>query len=194
LPQLAELLQLAIETRQDYQSERHRQEQFEWEQQAASRLRIPDPVVFAGIKRADDLGTIRYGPHIGVAVSIPLFDRGQNRVAELEAALRRLSYRQEMLSGQIESEVRGAYEELQMRRQAVVEYRQQAGQPGIQLEQIAKLAYQEGELGILELLDAYRIRRQSVLLLLELTAVVKQAEINLERAIGRPVLNPEVLP
>ena len=81
-----------------------------------------------------------------------------------------------------------------MRCQAAAEYRLQLEQQGSQLEQIATLAYQEGEFGILELLDAYRIRRQSALRLLELTAVVKQVEINLEGAVGKPVLNPEVLP
>ena len=194
LPPLADLLQLASENRQDYQAEKQRQEQFRWEERAATRLRIPDPVVFAGIKRAEEPGGIRYGPHLGLSVSIPLFERGQNRVAELEAEMRRSSYRQEVLDQQIQSEVRGAYEELQMRRQASEEYRLRLEQQGAQLDQIARLAYQEGELGILELLDSYRIRRQSMLRILELNAASKQAEINLERAVGKPVLNPEVLP
>jgi len=194
LPPLADLLQLASENRQDYQSEQQRQEQFRWEERAASRLRIPDPVVFAGIKRAEEPGGIKYGPHLGFSIAIPLFERGQNRVAELEAEVRRSSYRQEVLDQQIQSEVRGAYEELQVRRQASDEYRLRLEQQGAQLEQIARLAYQEGELGILELLDSYRVRRQSLLRMLALNAASKQAEINLERAVGKPVLNPEVLP
>jgi cobalt-zinc-cadmium efflux system outer membrane protein len=83
---------------------------------------------------------------------------------------------------------------MQMRRQAAEEYRLRFDQEGSQLEQIAQTAYQEGELGILELLDAYRVRRQSNLRTWELTAAAKQAEIELERAAGKPVLNQEVLP
>jgi outer membrane protein, heavy metal efflux system len=81
-----------------------------------------------------------------------------------------------------------------MRRQAAAEYRLRFEQEGSELERIAQTAYQEGELGILELLDAYRVSRQSSLRALELFAASKQAEIELERAAGTPVLNPEVLP
>jgi hypothetical protein len=81
-----------------------------------------------------------------------------------------------------------------MRRQAAEEYRLRFDQEGSELERIAQAAYQEGELGILELLDAYRVRRLSRLRTLELATASKQAEIDLERAAGKPILNPEVLP
>ena len=81
-----------------------------------------------------------------------------------------------------------------MRRQAVEEYRLLFEEQGPQLERIAQVAYQEGEIGILELLDAYRVRRLSILRTLELTTATKQAEIGLERAVGKPVLNQEVMP
>ncbi len=187
------LLQLAIENRQDYQAEKRRQEQFRWEGRAASRLRIPDPAVVAGFKRAEEQAGSRYGPYLGISVAIPLFERGQNRVAEMDAEQRRSSYRQELLDLQIQSEVRGAYAELEMRRQTAEEYRLRLEQQGAQLQQIARFAYEEGELGILELLDSYRVRRLSLLRLAELSAAAKQAEINLERAVGKPVLNPSVL-
>ncbi|MBI4443818.1 MAG: TolC family protein [Acidobacteria bacterium] len=194
LQALADLLPLAFQNRQDYQAEKQLQEQFQWEERAAMRLRIPDPVFIAGLKRAAESGGVRYGPYVGFGISIPISDRGQTRVVELEAELRRSGYRREVLDQQIQSEIKGAYEAMQMRRQAAEEYRLQFEQQGPRLEQIAQIAYQEGELGILELLDAYRLRRLSSLRTLELTAASKQAEISLERAIGKPVFNPEVLP
>ncbi|MBI4460289.1 MAG: TolC family protein [Acidobacteria bacterium] len=194
LPPLSELLPLAVQNRQDYQAEKRLQERVQWEERAATRLRIPDPVFFAGIKRAEERGGIAYGPYLGFSVSIPVFDRGQNRVAELEAELKRSGYREEVLDQLIRSEVNGAYEVLQMRRQAEEEYRRQLGEQGPQLDRIAEVAYQEGEIGILELLDAYRVRRQTILRVLELTAARKQGELSLERVLGKPVLNPEVLP
>ena len=194
LPALADLLQLAFQSRQDYKAEKQVQEQFQWEERAASRLRIPEPVFFAGLKRTEESRGVRYGPYVGFGISIPIFDRGQTRVAELEAELRRSGYREEILDQQVQSEVKGAYEAMRMRRQAVEEYRLQFEEQGPQLERIAQVAYQEGELGILELLDAYRVRRLSILRTLELTAATKQAEIGLERAVGKPVLNREVLP
>ena len=194
LPPLSELLPHATENRQDYQAEKRLQERFQWEERAAIRLRIPDPVFFVGIKRAEEPRGIAYGPHVGFSVSIPVFDRGQDRVAELEAELRRSGYREEVLDQQIHSEVSGAYEVLQIRWQAEEEYRGQLEEQGPLLDRIAEVAYQEGEIGILELLDAYRVRRQAVLRVLELTAARKQGEISLERVIGKPVLNPEVWP
>ena len=62
------------------------------------------------------------------------------------------------------------------------------------MEHIAHAAYQEGEVGILELLDAYRVNLVSRLRSLEFTSAAKQAEIDLERVAGAPVLNSEVLP
>ncbi|MBI2818793.1 MAG: TolC family protein, partial [Acidobacteria bacterium] len=194
LPPLSELLPFAIQNREDYQAEKKLQERFQWEERAATRLRIPDPVFFVGIKRAEEPGRIAYGPYLGFSVSIPVFDRGQTRVAELEAELRRSGYREEILDQQIRSEVNGAYEVLQMRRQAEEEYRRQLEEQGPQLDRIAEVAYQEGEIGILELLDAYRVHRLSILRTLELTAASKQAEISLERAVGKPVMNQEVMP
>ena len=194
LPSLPDLLQMALQNRQDYQAENQQQEQFQWEERAATRLRIPDPVFSVGFKRAEESRGIRYGPYVGFGFSIPIFDRGQTRVAELEAELRRSSYRREVLDQQIQTEIAGAHQAVQLRRQAAEEYRLRFDEQGSELERIAQAAYQEGELGILELLDAYRVRRQSSLRTLELATASKQAEIELERAAGKPVLNPEVLP
>jgi cobalt-zinc-cadmium efflux system outer membrane protein len=76
----------------------------------------------------------------------------------------------------------------------LVDYRAGLQAQGRQLEQIARAAYQEGEIGILELLDAYRVSLQSRLRSLDLASAARQAEIELERVVGEPVLNPEVLP
>ena len=55
---------------------------------------------------------------------------------------------------------------------------------GPELVKIATVAYQEGEIGILQLLDAYRTQRQAQLRMLEIQAAVKEAQIELERAVG----------
>ena len=43
-------------------------------------------------------------------------------------------------------------------------------------------------MGILELLDSYRVTRRSLLRLLELEALAKEAQIELDRAVGEEVL------
>jgi len=101
LPLLTDLIELALETRQDYQAEQQHQEQFRWEERAADRLRIPDPVFSVGFKRAEGVGGLHYGPYVGFSLSLPVFDRGKTRVAELEAELRRSSYRREAMDRRI---------------------------------------------------------------------------------------------
>ncbi len=62
------------------------------------------------------------------------------------------------------------------------------GEKSTELAQIAQVAYQEGEQGILELLDAYRVALLSQRRALELLAAAKRAEIELDRAVGEEVL------
>ena len=64
----------------------------------------------------------------------------------------------------------------------------QLGAPTQRLADIAQLAYQEGELGILELLDAYRVGLFSRLRSVELLGAARKAEIELDRAAGQEVI------
>ena len=82
----------------------------------------------------------------------------------------------------------GAAEALQLRKTAIAQYRSEVNALGADLSRITRLAYQEGEVGILELLDSYRVTRQSLLRLLELEALAKEAQIELDRAVGEEVL------
>jgi len=49
---------------------------------------------------------------------------------------------------------------------------------------IANVAYQEGEIGILQLPDAYRLQRQEQLRLIAIQAAVKEVQIEVERVAG----------
>ena len=194
LPPIPDLVGIALQHRADYQAEEQQQVQLKWERQAATRLRIPDPVFFVGLKRSEEPRGVGYGPYVGFSFPIPIFDRGQTRIARAEAELRRSQLQHRALEQRIVAEVEGAYHAVNLRHRAEEQYRHQLEEEGPQLEQIAEVAYQEGELGILELLDAHRVRRQSRLRALELAAAAKEAEINLERVVGEFILNKGVLP
>ncbi len=75
-----------------------------------------------------------------------------------------------------------------MRKSAVEQYRTEVNQTGVDLNRIVRVAYQEGEVGILELLDSYRITRQALLRLVDLEALAKESQIDLDRAVGEEVL------
>lgn len=180
-----ELTQRALSIRDDYRAEQVRLEQYRLEQRAAERLRFPEPALNAGLKRADvgQRGTVN-GPVIGITVPLPLFNKGQTEVARYSAEQERASARLEVLARQIRAAVEGATEAFHTRQAALDEYRSRLAESGPELVRIATVAYQEGEIGILQLLDAYRVQRQAQLRMLEIQAAVKEAQIELERLVG----------
>jgi cobalt-zinc-cadmium efflux system outer membrane protein len=189
VPAVDSLLQRALAHRSEYLVEQRRIEQYRLEGRAAERLRYPEPVATAGVKRGDVAPGIREtASAIGITIPLPLFNNGQTEVARWQAEQDRAAARQSVLERRIRAEVTGAAEGLQLRRAAIAQYRTEVNQLGADLSRITRLAYQEGEVGILELLDSYRVTRQSLFRLLELEALAKEAQIELDRAVGEEVL------
>ena len=50
------------------------------------------------------------------------------------------------------------------------------------------MSYEEGAIGILELLDSYRVNRQALLRLADLESMAKEAQIELDRVVGAEVI------
>ena len=180
-----ELTQRALAVRDDYRAEQRRLEQYRLEQRAAERLRFPEPILNAGLKRAE-VGQrgLANGPVFGITVPLPLFNKGQAEVARYSAEQERAAARLDVLARQIRAAVEGAIQAFTIRQRARDEYRSQLAESGPELVRIANVAYQEGEIGILQLLDAYRVQRQTQLRLIEIQGAVKEAQIEVERVVG----------
>ncbi len=188
LPSVAELVARALEIRGDYRAEQEQLERYRFERRAAERQRIPEPVVNAGIKRVRTPGMVDSGYTVSLTLPIPLFNRGQTEAARARAAYERTQAERLALQQQIETDVKAAYAAARLRRRIADDYVRELGEKGVELSRIAQIAYQEGEQGILELLDAYRVALLSQLRALELLAAAKRAEIELDRAVGEEVL------
>ena len=67
------------------------------------------------------------------------------------------------------------------------QYRDEVSQTGVDLNQV-RVAYQEGEVGILELLDSCRVTRQALLRLVDLEALAKESQMDLDRARVDPMI------
>lgn len=152
-----------------------------FEAEAARRLRLPSPNVFGGVKRADDDGGRETGSVVGLSLSIPLFDVGGRDVARWTAERARIDVERASRESRIRSEIASASAALSMRQTAVSQ-----DQPGAaeELVQIAEVAYREGEVGILELLDAVRTASRARIRSIDLRLDVRLAQIALERAVG----------
>ena len=188
LPSLLEAFETALGTRSDYRVETERLEQLRLEHEAANRLRIPNPVVSGGLKRADLGGNYVEGPVVAVGIDLPLFDKGQADRALAVAKSERVRARQRVLEDQILADVRSTHDTLRIRRRIAQEYGDQMGGRTSELLEIARIAYEEGELGIFELLGALGDEQRTRLRLWDLQAEAKLAEVDFDRSVEREIL------
>jgi cobalt-zinc-cadmium efflux system outer membrane protein len=175
------LLTRAISTRAELRALHRLADHAEWEAVAARRTRLPAPTLFGGLKRADDETGREHGGVVGVSVSVPLFDRGGREVARWQAERSRVEAERASIEQQIRSEITRASETLALRQAVLSEDAESAGD---ELTQIAEVAYREGEVGVLELLDAVRTASRARSRSIGLRLDARLAQIALERAVG----------
>ena len=178
------LVQRALATRADYRALELSAEQWGTERRAAERLRYPGAEINAGLKRTGADRARESGYAVTATMVVPLFNRGQAQVARAAAARARVDAERQALRGTIESEVRAAHVAAARYRALADRYRATSVAPAAELVAIADAAYEEGEYGILELLDAHRVTLGAQLRLLELSAAARGAGIELDRVIG----------
>lgn len=192
-PSVEDLRARAIDSRADYRAEQRAVTRFKLEEQASRRLRIPDPQVSAGVKRADVTSGMGPNPFSNVprngfvfslSVPLPVFNSGRYEVARYRAEQEQATSRAAVLARQIQTEIQGARDVLVIRQEALSAYQRELESAGAELTRITRVAYEEGEVGILELLDSLRVNRLARLRLIELQAGVREAFIELERVVG----------
>jgi multidrug efflux system outer membrane protein len=184
-PPLPALIEQALASRGDYRASELSVAQFEAERAAATRLQMPTPTFTGGIKRSDAGGTTSSGYQVSVDLSIPLFSRGQAATALATAQKARAQAEAESWRLQIEAQVRGVYNVARIQQERVTRYQDSATAIAEPLAKIGRVGYEEGELSILELLDADRQALDARLRILALAAAARSAAIELDRAIGR---------
>lgn len=178
------LVEHALARRADYRALAASENRWMTERRAAERLRLPVAAVTGGLKRAGLAMARESGYSVGATVSVPLFDRGQAQVARAEAARVRSGAERRTLRTRIEREVRVAHGAASRYRDLAERYRAESVEAAAELVSIAEAAYEEGEYGILELLDAHRVALGARLRFLELAAEARRAAVDLDRAIG----------
>jgi cobalt-zinc-cadmium efflux system outer membrane protein len=194
VPTIAALMELAETSRGELRALNQDFEAANLLGQAASRSRVPEPELFVGTKSstatgagfgsAITVGEGDIGSVFGVHATIPLFDRSKpertlalSKAAQAEAQT--AAFRQ-ALRGQIGA-LRAAVID---RRDGAERYRAEAVNRADDIERIARVSYDAGERGILELLDAYRIGAAARVRQATLDLAVRRAELELEFAAG----------
>jgi cobalt-zinc-cadmium efflux system outer membrane protein len=177
-----------IEKRPDYRAAIARVEAAEFELRAASRQRVPEPAVVGGTKRTATGGFGDTGYTLGVEARLPLFGAHRAAVAVARGALTIAQAERDALRVRLKAEGRGAYEGARLRRAQALAYQTDVAAIGAELARIARVAYDEGERGILELLDAYRAALGARVRAIALRADARAASIELEVLTGNEVV------
>lgn len=157
--------------------------QFELEADVARRATGVAPTLTGGVKRADDFGDRRTGGVVGVSVAVPLFNRGAPDAARWNAERARAEAERAAIEADVRAEITRAFEALAVRRQSAPSVAA-AVASAEELITIADVAHREGEIGILQLVDAYRTAARARGRAIDASLNLSLAEIALERAVG----------
>lgn len=150
---------------------------------AAQRARLPEIAVGLGYKRVTADEGSAGGPVVSLGARIPLFNNGSSAIAEARARQRA----REAELGLARREAEAAIAVAEARTDAAIaaaRAAQGAAGDAARLGPIAEAAYEGGESGVVELVDAYRTARDAELEIIELLERAARARIDLELAQG----------
>ncbi len=175
---------LALERRAEMRSAEARMAAADASIRYLSTFTGPDVTVTGGYKRQSDGFD---GFFLGVNVPLPTFDRRKGDLAAAEAGLRAAVARADLTRRAIENDVRislAAYASVSER---IALIRDQLLSGTDDLLRIARVSYSEGEMSLLELLDAAEAFRESQIMESQLSSDHWIRYYDLERAMGTAI-------
>lgn len=182
-PALAELL-ARVDRHPDLLRDQRQAAAHRLSRRLAERGRIPEVTVTLGLKTLDEDAGDGNGLLLGASVPLPVFDRGQGE-RQRAAAQEQVSQSEYVLTrARLHGEVRAAWQRFSRFREAAQAYRGEAVEPSVRLVSIAEAAYRGGEIGVLELVDAYRGALDAELNALALEHDARIARVELDELTG----------
>ncbi len=156
----------------------------ELEARAAGRWLLPELELGGGFKSVDAGSGRDPGFAATLAVPIPLFSRDRDEQLRGDARARAARGRLSLALDAARADVTGLHAEATRLAAAAARYRGSGAADGATLLRSAEAAYRGGEVGVLELVDAYRASLDADLALVELEWAARRARIDLDRASG----------
>ncbi len=151
---------------------------------AARKARLPQLAVGVGLKRVEDESSTAYGPAVSLGVSLPIWNGGGAAVRRAEAQKTAVESELVITRRRIEAEQSSAAIRATAARDAAVASASAHDDAG-RLGAIAETAYQSGEIGVVELLDAYEAARDADLSVIALALDAALAAVEYDLATGR---------
>jgi cobalt-zinc-cadmium efflux system outer membrane protein len=174
----------SVTDRADYRAARSREDSADARAAEASRGWIPDFGLSLGAMSADVGGETAYGYTIGIAVTVPVFDRGAARRAQANAERRVAKADQRVIEARVPAAVDARHRTLVRR---IAQARTLIDTRLSKLDDLlrsAETGYRDGDGSVVELLDAYETARDTRLRDLELRRDARLAELDLWLALG----------
>ena len=186
---VAALSAIALRNRADYLTTSLEAEALAAEARLAFRERIASPVFSAGYKTEKSAGISESlnGFAAGLSFPIPLFDRRAGAIQAAEAENRRAVAETEIVRRRIAREVAEAYDALRAVEEQRALLAPQLGASAAAALRSAQVAYSEGEIPLLEWLDAVRAYHEAESAYSNLLAEFLNRRATLERVVASPL-------
>jgi len=183
LPSIDALVERSLTTRGELLALQKERDAARLAVDAADRRRLPEPELIAGTK-SSTLGGGDIGSVVTVQVSVPLFDRGKPERALAEARARQADAQAQLLRATLRADIAALHAAVLERRDTAMRYRTTAVNGASEIERVARVSYDAGERGILELLDAYHAGSTARVRQAALDLAAREAEIALDFVSG----------
>jgi outer membrane protein, heavy metal efflux system len=151
---------------------------------AAGRWWLPEVTVNGGLKTVETQGDRVSGFLAGASVPLPLLNRDQGDALRAHSRAVVARSRRTIEAEKAAGEVLGLRAEAVALVAAARRFRQEAVRRSADLVRTAEVAYEEGEVEVLELLDAHRGALEAETEALELEMNARRARIDLDRVTG----------
>ncbi len=146
---------------------------------------LPTLELGGGVKRANNLNSDDgYGYVLGLALSIPIFDRGQALRTQAQAQRVLSTARSEAMRRTVQAEVLSALATFRTAREELERFESETSGQVEALLSAAQSGYREGERSIVDLLDAQSAQTEVAERRLSLLGTAKHAEARLRAAAG----------
>lgn len=125
---------------------------------------------------------------VNVSVPLPIFDRNQGEIARTQHAIKQAQEQQAAAQGQVATDVRDAYEALQISDRVAQYYRSGYLEVSQKSRDISEYAYRRGAVSLLDFLDAERSYRATQLAWRQAVAAYLTALEQVREAVGTRTL------
>jgi outer membrane protein, heavy metal efflux system len=153
--------------------------------EAASRRAWPALTLGAGWREVEEAGRSADGGSFMVGVEIPVFDRGDGDRDAAASRARRTAAERNVAEARLTARTHAALGELRARRAGAL-LLGDAGPEGASLAAIAEAAYDAGEIGVAELIDAHRTELTVAHERIERARLARESYIELQHVGGEP--------